>query len=317
MFSFIKKNLIFLIFVGIAFTFITCRQTKLEPKQGFIEMPDGKVWYRIYGSGDQTPLLLIHGGPIAASCRLAPIKAISDERPVILYDQLGSGKSDHPEDTTLWQLPRFVDELDRLIDSLQLNRVHILGHSWGGALAVEYFLTKHSEKVESMILAGPLLSTKLWIEDANYLRAQLPDSIQQILNFYEKADSIDSDEYVIATRYFYHKYLYRVWPIPEYAKCDSGYFKEVIYKQMWGPTEFKATGNLVNFDRIDKLREIDIPILLIIGEYDEVRSETMKRIQQLFPNAKLEIINGAAHMSMVDQPEEFNRIIRKFMNSIN
>lgn len=317
MLSSIKNNLIFLISVGIAFTFITCSQTKLEPKQGFIEMPDGKVWYRIYGSGDQTPLLLIHGGPGAASCRLAPIKTISDERPVILYDQLGSGKSDRPEDTTLWQLPRFVDELDRLIDSLQLNRVHILGHSWGCALAVEYFLTKHSEKIESMILAGPLLSTELWIEDANYLRTKLPDSIQQILNFHEKAGSIDSDEYLSATDYFYHRYLYRVWPVPEYAACDSGYFNEAIYMQMWGPTEFNATGNLVNFDRIDRLREIDVPVLLLIGEYDEVRPETMRRIQPLFPNAKLEIVNGAAHVSMVDQPEEFNRIIRKFINSNN
>ncbi|MEJ2195027.1 MAG: proline iminopeptidase-family hydrolase, partial [Ignavibacteriaceae bacterium] len=308
---------IFLILVGIVFTFITCSQIKLEPRQGFIEMPDGKVWYRIYGSGNQTPLLLIHGGPGSASCRLAPIKAISDERPVILYDQLGSGNSDRPEDSTLWQLPRFVDELDRLIDSLQLNRVHILGHSWGCALAVEYFLTKHSEKVESMILAGPLLSTKLWIEDANYLRTQLPDSIQQILNYHERAGSIYSDEYLSATDYFYHRYLYRLWPIPEYAKCDSGYFNEVIYEQMWGPTEFNATGNLVNFDRVDRLNEIDIPVLLLIGEYDEVRPETMKKIQQLFPNAKLEIVNDAAHVSMVDQPEEFNRIIRKFINSIN
>ena len=313
----IKRNLIFMILFIIAFTFITYSQTKLEPKQGFIEMPDGKVWYQIYGSGDQIPLLVIHGGPGGRSCRLTPIKAISDERPVILYDQLGAGKSDRPEDTTLWHLPRFVDELDKLIDSLQLNRVHILGHSWGSSLAVEYFLTKKPEKVKSMILAGPLLSTDLWIEDANYLRAQLPDSIQKILNYHEKMGSIDSDEYLSATDYFYDKYLCRKQPIPKYVECDSGDFNEVIYKQMWGPSEFYCSGNLLNYDRIDRLKEVKIPVLLLIGEYDEVRPETMKRIQQLFPNAQLEIINDAAHLTMVDQPEEFNRIIRKFINSNN
>ena len=315
--NYIKWNLIFLSIVGLVFSFITCGQTKLEPCQGFIETSNGKIWYQIYGSGDHTPLLIIHGGPGASSCKLTPIKAISDERPVILYDQLGSGKSDRPEDTTLWHLPRFVDELDKLIDSLQLNSVHILGHSWGSTLALEYFLTKKPEKVKSLILAGPLFSTDLWIEDANYLRTQLPDSIQKILTYHEKIGSIDSEEYLSATDYFYDKYLYRKQPIPKYAECDSVYFNEVIYEQMWGPSEFYCSGNLLNYDRIDRLKEVKIPILLLIGEYDEVRPETMRRIQQLFPNAQLEIINDAAHLTMVDQPEEFNRIIRKFINSNN
>ena len=313
---YIKRNLQLLIVVFVAFALATCSQNKLEPGQGFIEMPNGKIWYQIYGSGDKTPLLVIHGGPGSRSCRFATLKAISGDRPVILYDQLGSGKSDRPADTTLWHLPRFVDELDRVIDSFGLDKVHILGHSWGGSLAVEYFLTKQSNKVKTLILAGPLLSTKLWIEDANFLRAQLPDSIQQILSYHENAGSIDSNEYASATDYFYSKYMYRMQPVPDYVECDSSYYNNTIYLQMWGPTEFFATGNLLDFDRVDRLGEINIPVLLLVGEYDEARPETMSRIQKLLPNAKLAIIEDAAHMSMVDQPEEFNRIVREFLNSI-
>lgn len=312
---YIKKNLIFLIIVGLTLISITYSQSISESKEGFIEVKGGKIWYSIYGSGDKNPLLLIHGGPGGRSCMLAPIKALSDERPVIFYDQLGSGKSDRPEDTTLWHLTRFVDELDKLIESLQLNKVHILGHSWGSSLAVEYFLTKKLEKVKSLILAGPLFSTDLWIEDANYLRSQLPDSIQEILNYHEKMGSVYSEEYLAATEFFYDKYLYRKKPIPKFDECDIGNFNEVIYEQMWGPSEFYCSGNLLNYNRVDRLKEVNIPVLLLIGEYDEVRPETMKTIQELFPNAQLEIIKDAAHMTMVDQPEEFNRIVRKFINS--
>ena len=295
---------------------IACGFETIEPREGFFNMPNGKVWYRIHGDGNEIPLLVIHGGPGSSSCRLASIKALADERPVIFYDQLGSGQSDQPTDTTFWQIPRFVDELDRVIDSLRVAEVHLLGHSWGGALAVEYFLTKQSNKLKTLILAGPLLSTKLWIQDANFLRSQLPDSIQKVLEYHENAGSIDSEDYASATSYFYSKYMYRMQPVPDYTECDSSYFNYSIYQQMWGPTEFYATGNLVDFDRVDRLGEINIPVLLLVGEYDEARPETMRRIQKLLPNAKLEIIEDAGHMSMVDQPEEFNRIVRGFLNSI-
>jgi len=312
----IKTNLIYLILVVIGFSFITYSQAKLESSEGFVETPNGKIWYKIYGSGEEIPLLLIHGGPGGRSCRLKPISELSNERPVILYDQLGSGKSDRPSDTTLWHLQRFVDELDILIDSLHLNKIHILGHSWGSALAVEYFLTKKPVKVKSLILVGPLLSTSLWLEDANYLRKELPDSIQQVLKYCEQEGLVDSKEYYSATDYFYDRHMYRIKPIPEYPECGDSDFNEVVYKQMWGPSEFYCSGNLINFDRINRLNEITVPVLLLIGEYDEVRLETLLKIQKLFSNAQIEVIKDAAHMSMVDQPEEFNRIIRRFIRSI-
>jgi proline iminopeptidase len=280
-------------------------------------MPDGKVWYEVYGSGNKTPLLLIHGGPGGiGSCTMSSIKAVSDDRSIIFYDQLGCGRSEITTDTTLWELPNFVRNLDRLIDSLEINKVHLLGHSWGCAIAIEYYLTQKPHKIKSIVLAGPYLSTKLWIQDANYLRSQLPDSIQQILDYHEDRSTIDSEEYLSATYYFISKYNIRTNPCPKFPECSGSIYNKSIYNYMWGPTEFYATGKLIDYDTIDRLEEVDVPVLLIAGEYDEARPETVEQIQKLFPNAKLKVIKDAGHSSYIDKPEEFNIIVRDFIETI-
>jgi len=306
---------IFFIVVAV-FIFSCTNKNVLEPKQGYLEMPDGKIWYEVYDSGKKIPLLLIHGGPGGTSCYMSSIMHLSDDRAVIRYDQLGSGRSEITTDTTLWQLPYFVKNLDRLIDSLKINEVHLLGHSWGCAIATEYYLTQNPDRVKSLILSGTYLSSKLWLDDAKYLISQLPDSIQQILRYHELNGTTDSEDYLSATKYFYNEHLIRTQPWPKFPECDSLFFNEAIYNYMWGPTEFYATGTLMNYDRLDRLNEIDIPVLLIVGEYDEARPETMKKIQDLFPNARLEVIKDAAHAMYTEKPVKFNKVVKDFLASV-
>ncbi len=90
---------------------MSCQSAVLKPGEGFVDVPGGRVWYKIVGSGTRTPLLLLHGGPGAPSYYLKPLAALADERPVIFYDQLGAGHSDHVTDTTLFTIDRFVQEL--------------------------------------------------------------------------------------------------------------------------------------------------------------------------------------------------------------
>lgn len=313
--SYIK--ILFSIFISILIlTILSCTTNELQPRQGYFNMPDGKIWYEIYDSGNKTPLLLIHGGPGGHSCRMSSIKQLSDDRPIILYDQLGSGRSEMTTDTTLWQLHHFVKDLDRLKDSLKINDVHLLGHSWGCAIAIDYYLTQNPDIVKSLILSGAFLSSKLWLDDAEYLISQLPDSIQQILKLHQINRTTDSEEYLSATKYFDNKYLIRTQPWPRFPECDSLFFNETIYNYMWGPTEFYATGNLINYDVLNRLAEIDIPVLLIVGEFDEARPETIENIKHLFPNARLEVINDAAHVSYIDKPDVFNTIVKDFLKSI-
>ena len=139
-----------------------------------MQVPGGRVWYRIMGTGDRTPLLLLHGGPGGRSCAFAVLSDLAGDRRVIYYDQLGSGRSDRPNDLALWRTERFVEELDAVRKALDLRELHILGHSWGGTLATEYLLTKGQQGVVSVTLSSPLISTPRWLEDTRQLRLTLP-----------------------------------------------------------------------------------------------------------------------------------------------
>jgi proline iminopeptidase len=163
--------------------------------EGFVAVPGGKVHYRIMRSGDSAtkpPVLLLHGGPGGRSCTFSVLSDLAKERPVVMYDQLGSGRSERPSDTTLWRIDRFVLELAAVREALGLRRVHLLGHSWGGALAAEYLLTKNPTGVLSVTFSSPLLSTARWIADARRLRATLPASVQATLTRCETVDTADS-----------------------------------------------------------------------------------------------------------------------------
>lgn len=303
----------------VALGFIGAAHAEDPPTGGFVEVSGGRIWYQRMGAGEATPLLVIHGGPGSRSCGyLASLAQLAESRPVIVYDQLGSGRSDRPSDKTLWNLPRFVDEVVRLRAALQLDELHLLGHSWGGAVALEYMLTQHPTGVQSLTLAGPLIDTGQWIEDANVLRSRLPKETQAALSASELSQDYGSAAYRTAADVYNARFLARSgWPMAPVPQCEgSGGFNAEIYLYMWGPTEFTATGTLLNFDRTDRLHELTLPVLFIVGRFDEARPETMLEFQQLVPGSIVEVIEDAAHASMVDQPERFNGAVGKFLNSV-
>ncbi len=310
-----KYLLSFLILISFA---IESNCQSLQPKEGFVNVIGGRIWYKIVGSGKKTPLLIIHGGPGSRSCEGIPgYSLLADDRPVIFYDQLGSGNSDRPTDTTLWQVPRFVDEIEKLRAALDLKELHILGSSWGGAVLIEYMITK-PKGVKSVIFSGPLLSTKIWMEDAKILLSKLPKNLQDTINKYETLKDYDAAAYTSATDSFYARFLsVKHWPPVKSSSCDGvPGSNHQVYNYMWGSTEFNATGTLKNFDRTDYLHEIKEPVLFIAGRQDEARPETMYKFQKLVPNSKVEIIENAGHAKIVDQPEAFTSAIRKFLNSV-
>ncbi len=108
---------------------ITQLKGKQHQRSGRIPVPGGKIWYERFGGGERTPLVLVHGGPGFPHNYLLSLKALSDDRPVIFYDQLGCGESQVEPDTGLWQIERFVEELKVLLHSLAPNGAHLLGHS--------------------------------------------------------------------------------------------------------------------------------------------------------------------------------------------
>lgn len=309
------KYLVVILFLSVFLVGSTPQNHK--PGEGFVEVKGGRIWYKVVGTGKGVPLLLIHGGPGSRSCEGIPgYSTLGNDRPIIFYDQLGSGHSDRPTDTTLWQLPRFVDEVDALRKALDLKEINILGSSWGGTVAVEYMVTKKPKGVNSVIFAGPLISTSKWMRDAKILISQLSKPVQDSINKYESLRIYDHKSYMAATDTFNINYLSRKPGVRISAPdcAGSGKGNGEIYRYMWGPTEFNATGTLKNFERTPNLHEIKEPVLFIAGRFDEARPETMYEFQKEIPGSKVEIVENSGHNKIRDNPEQYLGAIRNFLN---
>ena len=290
-------------------------------QEGTIPFHGFKTWYRIVGEQEDAgklPLLCLHGGPGVAHDYLEPLEAISATgRRVIFYDQLGCGKSDHPHDPSLWSVDLFVQEVDAVRKSLGLERIHLLGQSWGGFLAQEYMLTK-PDGVKSLILANSAAGTQQWIDEANILRANLPEETQKILLQHEDAGTLDHPDYVLATEIYYRRHLCRLMPWPdclERALAQLGQDPEV-YNTMWGPTEFYCTGRLQNWNIEDRLSEIQIPTLILSGEYDESTPAINRVLNRGIQNSEWILFEGCSHTPHLEATEKFLDILNGFLNRV-
>jgi proline iminopeptidase len=299
-------------FLIVAFS---CKDTKeLQRKEGFITVSGGRIWYEIVAAEKSgTPLLLLHGGPGFTSDYLRPLEILADERPVIFYDQLGGGRSDRPQDTTLWKIDRFVNELSILRKELKLDTIHLFGHSWGTMLATEY-LSQERGGIKSLILASPCISTKAWLTDTNRLRTEMPQAIQDTLKFHEDRGTVSSQAYINATEEFYKRYFCR---IPHTADIQKSLNEQgtPVYNTMWGNNEFTSTGNLKTFDRTDVLTRLTMPTLFTCGEFDEATPETTRKFANEVKNGDFRVIEGAAHLTMNEKPEVYAKLIREFLNN--
>ncbi len=291
-----------------------------QDKEGFVEVKGGRIWYTVIGNGSGDPLVVVHGGPGGRSCSsIHAYRELTVDRPVIFYDQLESGMSDRPNDTALWKLPFFIDQIDSLKKALNLERFHLLGSSWGGAIVIEYMLTKNTDSVQSVIFSGPLISTPQWVKDAKVLLSRLPQPVQDTIRKYEALGRYNEQAYIDATDIFYANYLMRtgIQNIPILSECKNvPGFNVAIYEYMWGPTEFTATGTLRDFDRINGLKELKVPVLFVAGEYDEVLAETLYMYRSMVPGSEAVIIPGAGHAKTIDNPEDYINAIGNFLTKV-
>ncbi|MEO5571989.1 MAG: proline iminopeptidase-family hydrolase [Bacteroidia bacterium] len=310
-----KIYLFFYLIIVMTF-FISCKnEKKLIPAEGFIHLKAGKIYYRIVGKGAKTPLLTLHGGPGVPSYYLNPLEALSKDRPVIFFDQLGCGRSDRITDTSLMTVENFVDQLKQIRDSLGLKDYYLYGQSWGTMLGTDFYL-KYPAGIKAIILSSPAISIPLWLADADTLIATLPDSVQQAIRINEQNKTYDNPGYQQAVRIYYEHYVAR--KLPWSADVDSAFSPTKMgvnfYVYMGGPSEFTITGPLKDYDRTNRLKEIKVPTLFITGEFDEARPSTVRYYQSLVPGAKFEMIEGAGHLTMQDNPQKNNEVITRFIN---
>ncbi|WP_018664132.1 proline iminopeptidase-family hydrolase [Heyndrickxia acidiproducens] len=281
-------------------------------EEGYINVTGGKVYYKKVGNGKGTPVILLHGGPGGTHIPMLALEALGDERPVIFYDQLGSGRSDRPCDPSLWKLERFVRELGEIREALDLSEVHILGHSWGTMLAASYLL-KQPAGVKSVIFSGPCLSAPLWKKDQDEHRKQLPQDVQDTLSRCEREGSTDSEAYQKAMKIFYKQFVNRLDTKPQALQSDDAKPNHEVYETMWGPSEFYPTGNLKTFDVTARLHEIKLPALFTCGRFDEAAPETVKGYSRLLPGSKFHVFEHSSHQPYLEEKGEYIRVVRGFL----
>lgn len=298
-------------------------QAKLDvpTQEGFIPFRGYKTWYRIVGDPEpagRLPLICLHGGPGATHDYFGSLEAFAATgRRVILYDQLGAGNSDHIQNPSLWTVSLFVEELGQLRRSLGLERVHLLGHSWGGQLAMEYALTQPAG-LASLVLSDTLASASQWAEEARRLIQSLPPDIQQNIREHQAAGSTDSKEYQAAMKVFSRHYAGgHIDPKPEWVKEA---FKKIedneVYLTMWGPSEFCVTGSLRDWDITGRLAEIRVPTLVLCGRDDEATPALAETIQRGIPGSELTIFEHSAHFPHIEETELYLQVLDRFLSRV-
>ena len=283
--------------------------------EAMLEVPGGRVWSRTYGGGTATPVLVLHGGPGMPSFYLEALAALADERAVILYDQLGCGRSERPVDPALWTLDRAVAEVEAVRSGLALDRVHVLGHSWGGFLALAH-AAAHPDVVESLVLSSPLVSVAGWIEDAAALVSLLPPELRLVIAANEERGTFDDPAYLAATEEFNHRFFCTLDPWPAELQRTFEGLGEGPYATMWGPSEFTQTGNLVGADLTATLEGLRAPSLWICGDRDEISPNRLKSFAAL-ASGWSEVIEGGSHCVHLEQPERYLGVIRDFLGSVD
>ena len=290
----------------------------MRVQEGFVPIDGYKVWYRSVGGGsdqEQIPLLILHGGPGAPHDYLENLEALSSEtRKVIFYDQLGCGRSDHPDDPSLCQVSRFADEVEAMRTALGLHRLHILGQSWGGMLAMEYAL-RQPKGLVSLILSNTTSSIPLWVKEANRLREELPPEMNATLLRHELTGTTSDPEYLQAMDVFYARHVCRVSPVPEFVQRtfdQMGY----VYNYMNGPSEFHVIGVIKDWDRTDRLTEIRVPTLIVSGRYDEATPVINEVLHGGIAGSEWVMLENSSHLSHVEEPELYMQTVRAFLQRV-
>lgn len=290
---------------------------------GFISGDGHRTWFEVTGdlTSRRAPVVALHGGPGMAHNALAPLRELAaDGWPLVLYDQLGCGRSTHlpsaPRD--FWTVDLFLAELDELLRHLGIDAdYHLLGHSWGGMLAAEHAVRRPAG-LRSLILSDSLASSALWAQGAARLRAELPAEVADVLTRHEAAGTVDDPEYLAACDQYYARHVCRV-PMPDFVQATFAQLAEdpTVYNTMWGPNEFASVGTLKNWTIVERLDAIDAPTLVISGEFDAATWECQEPFVERIPNVRQFVVPNASHFAMVEQSASYLGAVRAFLADVD
>jgi proline-specific peptidase len=286
--------------------------------EGRVPFRGRETWYRSVGGDDpgKLPLLCLHGGPGGSWDYLQPLEGLADTgRRVVFYDQLGCGNSDRPSDPALWTVELYLEEVDVVREALALDRIHLLGSSWGGMLAMEYAL-RSPAGLASLILASSPASRPQWITETARLRSELPAEVQRTLDEHERAGTTDDPAYEHASMEFYRRHVCRADPWPDCVTDTFAKLNNEIYQTMQGPNEFVITGTLSDWDITGRLGEIEVPTLVTSGQYDECTPAIAETVHRGIRGSEWVLFEDCSHMPFVERPQQYLEAVDTFLSRV-
>ena len=270
------------------------------------------VWTRRVGDSPTMKVLLLHGGPGATH---EYFEALDSCFPAVgieyyYYDQLGSAFSDQPQDPELWEIPRFVEEVEQVRLGLGLGRENffLLGHSWGGILAAEYAL-KYQQNLRGLIVSNMMISIPAYNEYAEkaLMPAMDPDVLAEVKSI-EAAGQYEDPRYMeLLLPNYYARHLLRMppdqWPDPVNRAFER--LNRSIYVPMWGPSELRVTGTLRTWDRTRDIGKIEVPTLFIGARHDTMDPAHIEKMAAAVKNGRYLFCPNGSHLAMYDDQEVF------------
>jgi proline iminopeptidase len=291
-----------------------------------ITTPKGtfKVWTKRVGSDPTIKVLLLHGGPGATHEYMEAFDSYFPAAGVeyYYYDQLGSYYSDQPDQPELWDLPRFVDEVEQVRTALRLTNgnFYLLGQSWGGMLAIEYAL-KYQQHLKGLIVSNMMASIPAYNEYAQ--KVLMPAMDQKVLaevKQLEAAGKYADPRYMeLLIPLHYEKHLLRMpaaeWPDP--VNRAFKHINESIYVPMQGPSELGASGKLVKWDRTADLGTITVPTLVVGARYDTMDPKHMEMMAGKFPKGRFLFCPNGSHLAMYDDQKTYMDGVIRFLQDVD
>lgn len=285
-----------------------------------VETPKGtfRVWTKRIGNNPTIKVLLLHGGPGATHEYLEAFDSYFPGAGIeyYYYDQLGSAYSDQPNEPELWEVPRFVDEVEQVRKALKLdaNNFYLYGQSWGGALAIEYALA-HQENLKGLIISNMMASIPAYNAYArDVLMSKMDPAVLAEIQAFEEAEDYGNPRYMeLLIEHHYEDHILRM-PVEEWPDPVNRAFARInqdIYIPLQGPSELGASGKLVNWDRTAALSDIRVPTLVIGAEHDTMDPKHMEWMAGAFPKGRYLYCPNGSHMALYDdQATYFDGLIR-------
>jgi proline iminopeptidase len=264
---------------------------------------------------NRSALVCVHGGPGFTGLYLEPLFELADRVPVAIYDQAGCGRARRSGARRSFSVAGFVAELEALRCRLELDSMHLLGHSFGGLIIGEYILA-YPERVASAVFASVSIDIPLWRADSERLISKLPLMQRMILNEGKRTGDHNSQQYHAALSEYYNRHVYGMEQLSERLRRSIEQADPLTYNTLWGPNELTITGVVKDYSMTPRLSAIRIPTLFTCGRFDEATPEAHELFASKVPGAKCVVFEKSAHHPHDTETEQYLGVLRSFLMKI-